>query len=185
MRGSSWQLAESHLGEESGPGLAAQPVLEVGGDDGGDGGAQPGDLEYQRARGLGRAVQDQRAVRQSDHRRRGVDVEAGHRVVLHTVDVVRLLVHHGGAGEAVLLATSRTVRSQSVPGRQNTCRISSSRPSWRLRRNLCLSPSWVRWPPPSPIPTIVLMTKTPSATLVVFPSLVNRGRYMKDIIGER
>ena len=93
----------SHLGEESSPGGDAQPVLEVGSDDGGDCGAQPGDLKYQRPSGSTRAVQHQRAVSQSDHGGRRVDVEAAHRVVLHAVNIVRLLVNHGGAGEAVLL----------------------------------------------------------------------------------
>ena len=82
-------------------------MLEVGCDDGGDCGAQPSDLEYEGPRGLGRTVQHQRAVSQPDDGGRRVDVEAVHGVVLHTVNVVRLLVHHLGAGEAVLLNMTR------------------------------------------------------------------------------
>ena len=51
-------------------------------------------------------MQHQRAVSQPDNGGRRVDVEAVHGVVLHTVDIVRLLVHHLGAGEAVLLSAS-------------------------------------------------------------------------------
>ena len=78
-------------------------MLEVGGDDGGDRGTEPGDGEDELPGGRGGAVEDQAPVLQSDHCGRGVDVETGHGVLLHTVDVVSLLVHHLLCGETVLL----------------------------------------------------------------------------------